>query len=445
MVVAARCSHSSPLPAAPAAPVLAKRPARAPAQVVPETQTVALPSLYSYLQKVPDPRHARGRRHPLPALLALICLAWLCGVHGYLPAAEWAAALPEADRRALGFTRPKAPVASTLFEVLQALNWEALERELRAWIAGVQEELRAAPAPQERREPLPSSSSGARNRKARKASPAAPPDPAGLALDGKALRGSWRRGAEIAGVLAAVTHRLGFTVAHASLATKEGELTAVRPLLKALILEGLVVTVDAQFTQPDLAETICARGGDYVMRVKGNQPSLLEHVQALLSPAHWDPQRRDGAATHEVAHGRIEARQLVAHSLTEEEAAALHWPHARQVFVVISRRQRKGKEVGRETRIYGVTSLSPKAADASRLLRLYRGHWTVENRAFWVRDVVLREDASPVKVGNNAAVLASLRGAVLNLLRATQPRRTEKAIRQLNANRAEALRLLGCL
>ena len=99
-----------------------------------QPQSLSLPSLYSYLQAVPDPRVPQGRgiRHPLPALLALICLAWLSGIRGYRPAAEWAAAFPVADRTALGFTRPDCPVASTFFEVLKALSWEALETQLRA-------------------------------------------------------------------------------------------------------------------------------------------------------------------------------------------------------------------------------------------------------------------------------------------------------------------------
>lgn len=416
MVVAARSARSPAPISPPAARLLTPVPE-------PVVQTVALPSLYSYLQKVPDCRHARGRRHPLPALLALVCLAWLSGIHGYLPAADWAAALPEAERRALGFTRPQSPAASTLYEVLRMLSWEALETQLRAWLVAVQEALGPRLAPE-----------------------APGGEAAAIAIDGKALRGSWRRGAEVAGLLAVVTHRLALTVAHAALPTKEGELTAVRPLLKTLMLDGLVVTMDAQFTQPDLAETICARGGDYVMRVKGNQPSLLENVRTLLSSAHWEAGHRDSASTHDLGHGRVETRQLVTHPLTEADAADLQWPHARQVFVVISRRWCVGKKgLGRETRIYGVTSLEPAEADAARLLRLYRGHWTVENRAFWVRDVVLREDASPVRIGNNAAVLASLRGAVLNLLRATQGPRLARAVRQLNANRNEALRLLGCL
>lgn len=206
-----------------------------PVPVSPPTRRM-LPSLFSYLQQVPDPRARRGRRHPLAALLALLCLAWLSGIHGYRPAHGWAAALPPPERLALGFTRPGPPAASTLFEVLRLLSWETLETQLRRWVEAVQQVLAGLPA------------APTRDKKCRRKLPEV--DPQGLAIDGKALRGSWKRGAELAGLLAVVTHELALTVAQVPLSTKEGELTAVRPLLKDLVLTGLVVTVDAQFTQP---------------------------------------------------------------------------------------------------------------------------------------------------------------------------------------------------
>lgn len=392
---------------------------------------VALPSLYSYLRQVPDPRDPRGRRHSLFAVLGLICLAWICGVHGYLPAHQWARALPLSEVKALGF-RKRTPAASTLLLILKLVSWEAVETQLRAWLTAVQEALAAAGYP-----PHPSTRSPSG------ALPAV--DPQAAAIDGKALRGSWKRGAEEAGLLAVVTHQLALTLAQVPLASKEGELTGVRPLLQQLVLEGLVITVDAQFTQPDLAQTICERGGDYVMRVKANQPGLLADLQDLLSPAGYDRERRRSHSTSDKRHGRVEQRQIVVQALTAEQAQELAWPGARQVFVVISCRVRRGKPPGKPTLLYGITSLGPEAADAERLLRLHRGHWTIENRAFWPRDVAFGEDASPAKASNSVAVLACLRGAVLNLIRLSPGGdRVTRTIRQFNANHASALKALGC-
>jgi hypothetical protein len=67
----------------------------------------------------------------------------------------------------------------------------------------------------------------------------------------------------------------------------------------------------------------------------------------------------------------------------------------------------------------------------------------VENRAFWVRDVVMGEDRAPIANGNITAVMATLRGAALNLLRTTPGRRIARKIRQLNADRDAAFRLVG--
>jgi hypothetical protein len=167
----------------------------------------------------------------------------LSGFQGYLPAAEWGAALEVSDLRALGFRRDKCPVASTLFEILQAVSWEALETQLRLWAAAVVAALPSEPAASRKKVRR-----GGR-KITRSAAQAPVPDPDGLAIDGKTLRGSWKRGAEIAHMLSVVTHGLGLTLAQAPVDRKSGELTAIRPLLKQLVLEGLVVTLDAQFTQ----------------------------------------------------------------------------------------------------------------------------------------------------------------------------------------------------
>jgi predicted transposase YbfD/YdcC len=385
-------------------------------------------------------------RHPLSAVLGLVCLAMLSGFQGYLPAAEWGAALEVADRRALGFRRDQCPVASTLFEVLKAISWEALETQIRLWAAAV-----VAALPSEPAAPRKQVRRGGR-KVTRSAAQAPVPDPDGLAIDGKTLRGSWKRGAEIAHMLSVVTHGLGLTLAQAPVDRKSGELTAIRPLLKQLALEGLVVTMDAQFTQADVAQTILDQGGDYVMRVKENQPKLLARLTELLSANHWEPGQRQSVSTFADGHGRREERQLVTRPLPP---GAVDWPGVAQIFVVISRRTAHiagepltlgpADQPGEAVLIYGITSLDAALAPPDRLLRLFRGHWTVENCCFWVRDVVLREDASSLKQANLVAVMASLRGAILTLLRARQAKRPAQQIRKLNASRQQALAALGCL
>lgn len=124
-------------------------------------------------------------------------------------------------------------------------------------------------------------------------------------------------------------------------------------------------------------------------------------------------------------------------------AGYLEWPGQRQVFRVERERVRvKTGEVERET-VYGVTSLSPERADASRLLTLVREHWHIENRSHWVRDVTFDEDRSQVRAGSIPEVMAAFRNAVIGLVRVSGAANVAAATRRMAARPQEALALLG--
>ena len=91
------------------------------------------------------------------------------------------------------------------------------------------------------------------------------------------------------------------------------------------------------------------------------------------------------------------------------------WPHLAQVCK-IERIVRKKNVTGREV-AYAVTSLPPQEADADRLLALWRGHWGIENRVHWVRDVTFDEDRSQVRTGSAPQIMAALRNVAISVLR----------------------------
>jgi predicted transposase YbfD/YdcC len=93
----------------------------------------------------------------------------------------------------------------------------------------------------------------------------------------------------------------------------------------------------------------------------------------------------------------------------------LDWPGALQVFQIHRVRHLADDKTEQET-VYGITSLAPEEAGAERLQELVRGHWGIENRIHWVRDVTLGEDGCRVRAGDSAQVLAALRNAVIHLL-----------------------------
>lgn len=93
--------------------------------------------------------------------------------------------------------------------------------------------------------------------------------------------------------------------------------------------------------------------------------------------------------------------------------------------------------------VYGVTSLAPAQADPARLVALHRGHWAIENRLHWVRDVTFDEDRSQVRKGVGARVMATLRNLAISLCRLAGAANIAAALRACAYDPARPLRLIG--
>lgn len=104
-----------------------------------------------------------------------------------------------------------------------------------------------------------------------------------VALDGKTLRGSRKQGAPGVHLLSAVSHRLGLTLGQAGVDDKTNEISVAPIVVAALVMEGRIFTMDALLTQREVAQTIIAGGGDYVMPVKENQPGLYQAIDTLFA------------------------------------------------------------------------------------------------------------------------------------------------------------------
>jgi predicted transposase YbfD/YdcC len=204
------------------------------------------------------------------------------------------------------------------------------------------------------------------------------------------------------------------------------------------------VTLDALHTQRKTAQIIGERGGHYVMTVKGNQPDLQEAVVALFAPEHAREQDRADVWVVDHGHGRTENRWLLAVSLPAAAPGALgSWPGAAQAFVVERRIWKKKQKVAHRELVYGITSLSREQAGPADLLRLLRGHWQIETRSHYIRDVTFGEDASLVRTGKIPQVLALLRAAAISRFRADGVANIAKETRRLMGQAWDCLRLLG--
>jgi predicted transposase YbfD/YdcC len=219
-------------------------------------------------------------------------------------------------------------------------------------------------------------------------------------------------------------------------AAQEGELAAAQRLLGDITLTGRLVTGDALYCQRAFCAQVLAAGADYLLTVKGNQRALSQAIQQHLATV---PPYQRGAAEQTDRHGdRWETRRL---ETVAPDAALRDWPGLQQVFCVTRTVQQNGTT--RVQRRLGITSLSAAQAEAALLLVCKRGHWRIENRLHWRRDVTLGEDACPVRCGAAPEVLAALRNAVLTLLDRDGVRNVAAALRAYAWQPGTALCLLG--
>jgi predicted transposase YbfD/YdcC len=118
------------------------------------------------------------------------------------------------------------------------------------------------------------------------------------------------------------------------------------------------------------------------------------------------------ADTVDKGHGRKERRRLQA---STRLAGQVDWPGLQQVCR-LTHEVTRGDTTTTETG-YAITSVPREQADAATLLRWHRGHWGIENRLHYVRDVTLDEDACRIRKGGAPQNLAALRNAMITLLR----------------------------
>jgi predicted transposase YbfD/YdcC len=348
-------------------------------------------SMLAFLASVPDPRQARGKRYPWELLLAIVCAALLSRHFNASAMAEWAAEHRQEISAWLGVTLRRTPSHSTLRRALRYLDIEALERQVAAFIQTLEQEESSETVVGADGQPL-----------------------RGLAIDGKDVRGAGAHGEKVH-LLSVVQHGSGDTLAQQQVGEKTNEIPAVLELLAGRDLRGTVITVDALNTQRATAELIIGQGGDYLMVVKKNQPTLYEDIETLfqsnLPPEASD---RDRCSRPGKGHGRLERRTLACSS---ELGGYLDWPGATQVARRRCwRKETKSGEVSDEVS-YAVTSLRRERAGARQLEALWRAHWTIENRDHYVRDETLQEDRCQMHKGNAPQALAALRNGLLAALR----------------------------
>ena len=333
--------------------------------------------LLELLAQVPDPRRRRGIRHGLTGVLAVALSAVLTGAQSFVAIAEWAAdARPEALAR-LGVTGP-VPCESTIRRCLQRLAPDQLDHLIGAWMW-----LRT------------SMIDGRRV----------------VAFDGKTLRGARDATGNLVHLLAGLCQHSGVVLAQLAVGAKTNEIPMLTKLLDTIPdITGAVITADALHCQRDTAQYITGRDAHYILTVKDNQPTLRKKLKTL--PWKQIPVL-DRKTEH--GHGRTTTRILKATEIAE----GIGFPGAVQVLQ-LTRTRTDDKTGNKHTEVvYAVTSLSVADAKPAQIAAWLRGHWAIENRLHWVRDVTYSEDHSQIRTTGGPQVMATLRNTGISILRLT--------------------------
>ena len=146
----------------------------------------------------------------------------------------------------------------------------------------------------------------------------------------------------------------------------------------------------------------------------------------------------DTVTTLEKGHGRRERRTLKATTALNQY---LDWPGVAQVGQVESEVVKDGK-ASHEFRSF-ITSVSRVVADAGQLLKWARGHWSIENRSHYVRDVTMGEDSSRIRQRSGPEVMAAFRNAAIGLLRTMAVTNIAEALRRNASQVGELFAKLG--
>ena len=233
-----------------------------------------------------------------------------------------------------------------------------------------------------------------------------------IAIDGKTARRTHdqRKGLKALHTLSAYATSARLVLAQLSVPEKTNEIIAIPDLLDELAetkqLKGALVTIDAMGCQVEIANKIIAHEADYLLALKGNQPTLEADVENYFSSAPAD--KLVTKTTVEKGHGRIETRVYAA---------------SQEVDWIVSERSYPGQP--RFTN--HATSSVPHRSTSTVLPTAYGGHWGVESM-HWLLDVEFKDDLSRYRTGHGAKNMAVVRRFALGLVRAKRPREASKPV-----------------
>jgi predicted transposase YbfD/YdcC len=339
----------------------------------------------SYFESLSDPRHTRNRKHLLVDIVVIAVCGMVCGCDGPTAIHRWAANRQTWLEQFLALPHG-IPSRDCIRRLLMALKPEAFQKCFRDWITHA----------------IPCDDDGPRRL---------------IAIDGKTCRGSHdaAHGLGPLHLVSAWATEEGIALGQIATEEKSNEITAIPLLLEQIDLTSAVITIDAMGCQKEIARDIVDGGGDFVISLKDNQPTLREAIETYFEE-HLECDLEDLKyrchETSEAAHGRIDERSYYLTRVPADFALKKEWPWIKAIgYALRVTRHADGRETD-ETRYYVLS----RYLSGKRFSEAVRGHWGIESM-HWVLDVNFREDDSRIRertLGNN---LSWLRRFAVTLLK----------------------------
>jgi len=356
-------------------------------------------SILDHFSALRDHREQWRVLYPLREVLLLVLCATLSGMEDFVEIRLWGQHRLDFLRRFLPFAHG-IPAHDTLNDVINGLDPELFKTCFATWVEALRDEA-----------------------------------PDIIAIDGKTSRRSHARskGRAPLHMVSAWASRQRLGLGQEAVDAKSNEITAIPLLLERLELTGALVTIDAIGTQAAIAETIVARGGDYLLALKGNRPALFADVVAFFADPPTD-MTLSAHTTTDADHGRIEERR---HSVCHNTQWLFsdrrypdepHFPHLAMIAMVENHVEREGRKSS-ERRYY----LSSVKLDAQAFAAAVRAHWGIENRLHWVLDVVFHDDLTRLRTGSGPQNMAVVKHIAMNLVRNPNDKHSLK-VRRKRAN-----------
>lgn len=356
-------------------------------------------SILDHFSALRDHREQWRVLYPLCEVLLLVLCATLSGMEDFVEIRLWGQHRLDFLRRFLPF-RHGIPAHDTLNDVVNALDPELFKTCFASWVEALREDA-----------------------------------PDVIAIDGKTSRRSHARskGRAPLHMVSAWASRQRLVLGQEAVDAKSNEITAIPLLLERLELTGALVTIDAIGTQTAIAETIVARGGDYLLALKGNRPALFADVAAFFADPPAD-MILPSHVTTDADHGRIEERR---HSVCHNTEWLFsdrrypdepQFPHLAMIAMVENHVERDGQKSSERRYYLSSAKLDPQAFAAA-----VRAHWGIENRLHWVLDVVFHDDLARLRTGAGPQNMAVVKHIAMNMVRNPTDKHSLK-VRRKRAN-----------